>query len=244
MDIFPGFWPRRKTLGNAVNFIGWGVRLIGELWNRWAKSVGRVDWQLRYQSLQGKNKPRNQSDMDGAWLTFLVVLLTLLVGSYLTATKTDFFEDYIFVPWRRRWLGRPRWWRPFPWPRERIRYVTYVEPFADSGAPLKEKKEDMRDVAYPDLYNDKAYHLLGDEMAPANGGTTNTNAPERVSCVNSRSCYATSFDRFLEQTGNFRQMTNNYKRGYPDSCSSPFQELVLSFYKAEPMKMDRPTNCL
>ena len=105
-----------------------------------------------------------------------------------------------------------------------------MEPF--EGAPLNEKKEDMRDVAYPELYNNSPYHLLGDEMAPA------TAAPERISCVNSRNCYATSFDRFIEQTGNFRQMTNNYKRGYPDSCSAPFQELVLS------LKMERPTNCL
>lgn len=180
----------------------------------------------------------------GTWLTLLVILFTLLVVSYLTATKTDFFEDYIFVPWRRMGWRRPHWaWSPWAphrrWPFERVSYITYVEPFADAeGAPLNEKKEDMRNVAYPELYNNTPYHLLGDEMAPA------TATPERISCVNSRNCYATSFDRFIEQTGNFRQMTNNYKRGYPDSCSAPFQELVLSFYKAEPMKMERPTNCL
>jgi hypothetical protein len=53
--------------------------------------------------------------------------------------------------------------------------------------------------------------------------------------VNSRSCYAVDFDRMVSKTGNFRQFTNNYKRGYPDSCSSPYQELVLNFYKADPM---------
>jgi hypothetical protein len=54
---------------------------------------------------------------------------------------------------------------------------------------------------------------------------------ESVSCVNSRSCYATNFERTIEKTGNYNQLTNNYKRKYPDSCSSPLQELVLNFYK-------------
>lgn len=100
----------------------------------------------------------------------------------------------------------------------------------------RRNEKDLTDIDYPDLYNQKPYHLLGDEMEPL--------SPEKISCVNSRSCYATSFDRFLEQTGNFHQITNNYKRGYPDSCSSPLQELVLSFYKTQPLDMQRPTNCL
>ena len=62
---------------------------------------------------------------------------------------------------------------------------------------------------------------------------------ESISCVNSRSCYATDFDRMISKTGNFRQMTNNYKRGYPDSCSAPYQELVLNFYKADPMAIPK-----
>ncbi len=79
-----------------------------------------------------------------------------------------------------------------------------------------------------DLYNNQPYHLLSDEMTPPR-----TN--ETISCVNSRSCYATDFQRMVDKTGNYRQMTNNYKRNYPDSCSAPYQELVLNFYKADPM---------
>jgi hypothetical protein len=79
-----------------------------------------------------------------------------------------------------------------------------------------------------DLYNNQPYHLLGDEMPPPR-------ETESISCVNSRSCYAQDFERMVSKTGNFRQMTNNYKRGYPDSCSAPYQELVLNFYKADPM---------
>jgi len=100
----------------------------------------------------------------------------------------------------------------------------------------RRQEKDLVDIDYPDLYNMKPYHLLSDEFSAL--------SPEKISCVNSRSCFATSFDRFLEQTGNFRQLTNNYKRGYPDSCSSPFQELVLSFYKTQPLDMKRSTNCL
>jgi len=86
------------------------------------------------------------------------------------------------------------------------------------------------------------YELLADVLeATPNSGISNTNA---------RSCYATNFERQLEKTGNFRQFTNNYKHGYPDSCSSPFSELVLPFYKSTGLnvpatgqcfKMGRPT---
>ena len=79
------------------------------------------------------------------------------------------------------------------------------------------------------------YMLLSDELEPIDSG---------LSCVNSRSCYAVDTDRLQEKTGNFRQLTNNYKRGYPDSCSSPYQELVLSFYKDDGLKIDVPKNCL
>jgi len=79
------------------------------------------------------------------------------------------------------------------------------------------------------------YMLLSDELEPLDSG---------ISCVNSRSCYAVDTDRLQEKTGNYRQLTNNYKRGYPDSCSSPYQELVLSFYKDDGLKIDVPKNCM
>ena len=67
----------------------------------------------------------------------------------------------------------------------------------------------------------QAYSLLKDELPPA---TT------RVSPTSQR-CYETDFQTRIEQTGTFRQLTNNYKRDQPDSCSSPLHEFVLSFYK-------------
>ena len=75
-----------------------------------------------------------------------------------------------------------------------------------------------------ELYNSQPYHLLNDYMQEPR-------LKESLSCVDSRSCYATDFQRTIEKTGNYSQLTNNYKRKYPDSCSAPLQELVLNFYK-------------
>jgi hypothetical protein len=77
-----------------------------------------------------------------------------------------------------------------------------------------------------ELYNQQPYHLLNDYLEQPR-------VKESVSCVNSRSCYATDFDQSIAKTGSFRQLTNNYKREFPDSCSAPFQELVLNFYKVK-----------
>jgi len=79
------------------------------------------------------------------------------------------------------------------------------------------------------------YELLSDvlQATPDSG----------ISNVNSRSCYATNFERRLEKTGNFRQFTNNYQHGYPDSCSSPFSELVLSFYKSTGLNIPAKGEC-
>jgi hypothetical protein len=72
------------------------------------------------------------------------------------------------------------------------------------------------------------YHLLNDILEQPR-------LNESLSCVNSRSCYAVDFNRALEKNGSFRQITNNYKRNFPDSCSAPKQELVLNFYKNNPL---------
>jgi len=105
---------------------------------------------------------------------------------------------------------------------------------AFDDVPMMDKKEPPV-LSYPpngpspvDLYNKQPYHLLSDEMQPPR-------MKESLSCVNSRSCYATDFQRMIEKTGTFRQLTNNYKRGFPDSCTGWQQELALNFYKADPV---------
>lgn len=81
------------------------------------------------------------------------------------------------------------------------------------------------------LYSSEPYHLLSDVL-PSVG-------EEALSCVTSRSCFATDMEAQMAKTGNYRQWTNQYKRGYPDHCSAPRQELVLSMYQASPLVLAR-----
>ena len=124
--------------------------------------------------------------------------------------------------------------------------TSYMTESANSGKDMKMSSKIPGDpilTAPPnkpspvDFANRSSYLLLSDELKamPPDSG---------ISCVNSRSCFASNFDRLQEKTGNFRQLTNNYKRGYPDSCSSPFQELVLSFYDSKGLNVDVPKNCI
>lgn len=128
--------------------------------------------------------------------------------------------------------------------------VSALEPFQnqleafEGGAPLIDlSKQDSSSVlmeyapgkpAPTELYNKKPFHLLSDILEPVL--EEGDMAP---SCVTSRSCFATDTEAHLSKVGNYRQMTNNYKREYPDNCSAPRQDLVLNFYKAEPVHVSR-----
>lgn len=68
----------------------------------------------------------------------------------------------------------------------------------------------------------KPYNLL-QNLPPAPRGS--------ISCLNAACCSETDFEWRTNQTGNFLQRTNNYKREFPDSCSAPLTELNLAFYK-------------
>lgn len=146
--------------------------------------------------------------------------------------------------------SQKNWWKRAGWERFGYPYYSYWENFenlVDRPAEISAESEKQAslltrkignegsvlefppDTPSPaDIYNNQPYHLLADEMSPPR-------INETISCVNSRSCYATDFERMVSKTGNYRQMTNNYKRGYPDSCSAPYQELVLNFYKTDSM---------
>ncbi len=69
----------------------------------------------------------------------------------------------------------------------------------------------------------KPYHPLSDWISDAPRDT--------VSCLTAGCCYETSFKNRIDLVGNFRQMTNNYRHAYPDSCSSPQTQFVTAFYK-------------
>lgn len=82
------------------------------------------------------------------------------------------------------------------------------------------------------------YTLLNDWLAPVEAGSASASP---ASSFTAERCHESDFQTRLERTGNYRQLTNNYKRGSPDSCSAPLQETVLGFYKIDALG---PTGCL
>jgi len=72
----------------------------------------------------------------------------------------------------------------------------------------------------------KPYNLL--EQLPA--------APRgSISCLKASCCAESDFEMRTNQTGNFLQRTNNYKREFPDNCTGPLHEFTLAFYKPTPL---------
>lgn len=112
---------------------------------------------------------------------------------------------------------------PSPADMPRTRYFEDRPPYEDVSGPAAATLDQPR----------TPYHLLAGVLP---------NAPrDTLSCITSRGCVRVDFERRTDLTGNYRQLTNNYKRGYPDSCSAPFHELVLSFYKPETLSSMVPS---
>ena len=185
--------------------------------------------------------------MNGFVVFWIILVVLAAVGIMLSG---EGFSGYAYMPIHSR--GGWRWprggWR---WPRggwgrygwgvspgydPRVNYVSYIEPFIGAPAPGKEPRPGVdsvedRLIEFPpnapaEVIKSAAepYQLLTDVL-PSMG------PPENLSKITAESCFMGNFGRLLEPTGNFRQMSNNYKHGYPDSCSSPFHELVTPFYK-------------
>lgn len=57
-----------------------------------------------------------------------------------------------------------------------------------------------------------------------------------ISCLKASCCAETDFEWRTNQTGNFLQRTNNYKREFPDNCTGPLHELTLAFYKPDVLR--------
>lgn len=183
------------------------------------------------------------------YIVFIFVVLVIGLA-VTTAMKKAPFQNYVApsAP-----TSQKNWWRRDGWQRFGYPYYSFWESFvnlndrpADVASErvgnllLPQQTKESVVLDYPpdtpspaDVYNNNPYHLLADEISPPR-------AKETISCVNSRSCYASDFDRMISKTGTYRQMTNNYKHGYPDSCSSPYQELVLNFYETDAMHV--PSN--
>jgi hypothetical protein len=95
-------------------------------------------------------------------------------------------------------------------------------------APREVIGVNANDKADANLANDQPYHLLQDERA---------NARPQLSTVSTAGCYATDMEQHLSKVGNHRQLTNNYRRAGPDSCSAPWKELLFHFYEMTPFHL-------
>jgi len=160
-------------------------------------------------------------------------IILILASIFLMVSSHQNFTNYI-APFAS--ASHANWWEKRNGAMYGYPHLSYWESFQNPTNSVIETDSDSNAIMdFPpgkpgpsDVYNNQPYHLLGDIMQPPR-------VKESVSCVNSRSCYATDFNRMIEKTGTFRQLTNNYKRSTPDSCSAPNQELVLNFYKTEAM---------
>ena len=167
---------------------------------------------------------------------FVFFIILILLGIILFYPRVSGFANYVAYYQSPSQNG---WWKRADWKRFGFPYYSYWESFknpASSAGLINSEKKESPIMEYPpdtpaptNFSLQKPYHLLSDEF-------TKPRAKESISCVNSRSCYAVNFERMVEKVGNYRQLTNNYKRGYPDSCSAPYQELILNFYKADIIK--------
>lgn len=106
------------------------------------------------------------------------------------------------------------------------------EGFSTAGTRLtpEELKGNYDIVAGPgtaDLNPRVPYHLLQGVLE--NAPVDNQDNTELNACA----CYTIDFANRIQRTGNYTQLTNNYKRANPDSCSAPFHELVNNFYKKQ-----------
>jgi len=81
----------------------------------------------------------------------------------------------------------------------------------------------QKDYPYHDasIDSEHPYHLLSDRLP----------AKHALSQTGSQACYQMDAEQALSKTGSFRQLTNNYKRTYPDNCSMGHQDLLLNFYE-------------
>jgi hypothetical protein len=98
-------------------------------------------------------------------------------------------------------------------------FVGFISPEAPKDLSVGPAKSNL-DTREP-------YHLLNGWLENSKKGS--------VSCLTSACCSEADFEQRTNLVGNYVQRTNNYKRGDPESCSTPFHELSTSFYKPTPL---------
>lgn len=95
--------------------------------------------------------------------------------------------------------------------------------------PLREQFQDLsRSLTYtgaPVKNDTESYLLLSDHIK---GYPSNTNAKGPTS----QQCLQVDWTRNnIEKAGSYKQVTNNYKHTYPDTCNALNHDLILDFYK-------------
>ena len=128
----------------------------------------------------------------------------------------------------RKWFPRFDAYEPasYGWPVEGFQAPSKPSAPVPSVPSAREViGANANDKADANLTNDQPYHLLQDERA---------NATPMLSTVTTAGCYATDMEQHLSKVGNHRQLTNNYRRAGPDSCSAPWKELLFHFYEMTP----------
>ncbi len=143
-------------------------------------------------------------------LTILVGLGILFLAGVLVVQQSEFAGNFFVV------RGRLNVKEPFESGATEIKEpVLGVLEMAPSG-PADANIENLR----------KPYNLLNGVLAD--------DEKNRLSGLSAQRCYEGNFQTSLERSSH-KQLTNNYKRYNPDSCTAPFTELVNSFYKIDPL---------
>ncbi len=144
---------------------------------------------------------------------YVVFLFILLVIYFLASSLADQYVG-MTEPLKGRW-----WQQMEGAPFSEGFTVPRSEP---SGFP-----EHNEDIEVPpsragpaNLGRDTPYLLLEDRKE----------TKDIIDVLSSQTCYETDFSKDLEKVGSYRQMTNNYKRGTPESCSAPRQDVIHSVY--------------
>lgn len=61
-------------------------------------------------------------------------------------------------------------------------------------------------------------------------GSMPVKAESKTGNLTAKTCYETDFLAQNQRTGNFEQVTNNFKHKGPDSCSAPLTAMVNTIY--------------
>jgi hypothetical protein len=129
-------------------------------------------------------------------------------------------------------------------PKALIFIVSFGIAFLFIFALFESFKHNSFSVVRPALYAKEAFQNR--RLEPENYDLANANKPytllndvlDEKNCLgmlDAKRCYLGSFQSRIEKTGNYKQLTNNYRHKDVESCSAPLTEFVNSFYKVEPL---------